>query len=237
MPGEETEVFALWAEVEKSQGQWLMALKAQDRVTQLALEGGRVARAVEAFLEMARLCREAHHPWRLRQIWVRIGQVLATRQVSLPEGLKEALARGRAEDSAVLAQGSEAGLGAGVDLQPKDNRVLVSAPDRELGRSRFLLTNATAFPAEGRLVVTGGQTSVSSWQSGESAWYVTMAKGGQAESSRFLRLRPGQQLEVYLEHISGSAEDKVQVRWEGQGTGPRRPERFTPGMACLRPRW
>ncbi len=217
MAGEEAEVFALWAAVAKSQGQWLMALKAQDRVSQLALEAGRVARSVEAFLEMARLCREAGHPWRLRQVWVRIDQVLATRPINLPEGLQEALARGREEDTTVLSQ-SPGAAGTGVDLQPRDSRVLVSAPDRELGRSRFLLTNTTAFPAEGRLVVTAGQTTVSGWQTGESAWYVTMAKGGQADSARSLRLRPGQQLEVYLEHAPGSVEDKVQVRWEGQGT-------------------
>lgn len=64
MPGEEIGLFAMWADLLRDGGQWMMAVKAQDRATQLALDLGRVPRALEAFLEMARLCRQAGHSWR-----------------------------------------------------------------------------------------------------------------------------------------------------------------------------
>jgi hypothetical protein len=218
MAAEEAEVFALWGEVLKSQGQWLMALKAQDRVTQLTLDQGRVSRAVEAFLDMARLCRAARHDWRLRQVWTRLDQVLATRQVSLPDDLIGQVDLERATDAAVLARGRGA-VTEGVDLQPKDSRVLVSATAGELGRSRFLLTNTTAFSVEGTLSVTAGLATVSAWQRGELGWYVTLSKGGQAEGIRSVRLLPGQQLEVYVEHDPGVSEDRVQVQFTGGNRG------------------
>lgn len=217
--GEEAEIYALWAEVLKSQGQWLMALKALDRTTQLALDAGRVQRAVEAFLEMARLCREADHGWRLRQVWVRLDQVLAARPVTLPEALSEGLAAEKQAGAMLLARTKSAGPAAlpaaGVDLQPKDSRVMVSAPDKELGRSRFLLTNASAFSVGGTLKVTANGAVVTAWQSGKSGLYITLGQGGNEPAARPLRLLPGQQLEVYVEHGPGAAEDTVRVVWDG----------------------
>lgn len=222
MPSEEAEVQALWGEVLKAQGQWLMAVKAQDRTTQLALEAGRVARAMEAFLEMARLCRGAGHGWRLAQIWARIDLVLKDRRVELAESLAEALKTERELGASLLAgAGRMAGAVAqgGVDLQPKDSRVLVSAPDREVGRSRFLLTNGTSWGVEGTLSVTADRAGVSGWQGGETGLYITLAKGGGQSGSRKVRLLPGQQLEVYVEHDPGVAEDAVKVAWAGDGAG------------------
>ncbi len=217
--GEEAEIYALWAEVLKSQGQWLMAFKAQDRTTQLALDAGRVQRAVEAFLEMARLCREAGHGWRLRQVWVRLDQAMAARPVTLPEMLQESLVAERQAGAGLLARTSSAGpagpLVAGVDLQPRDSRVLVSAPDKELGRSRFLLTNAGAFSVGGTLKVTANGAVVTAWQSGKGGLYITLGQGGTEPAARPLRLLPGQQLEVYVEHGPGLAEDTVRVTWDG----------------------
>ncbi|MDB6069166.1 MAG: hypothetical protein JWL81_337 [Verrucomicrobiales bacterium] len=225
LPSEEAEVHALWGEVLKAQGQWLMAVKAQDRTTQLALDAGRVARAVEAFLEMARLCRGAGHGWRLGQVWARMDLVLKERPVELPEGLADALKTERELGAVLLAQAGRTAAAAtpavagGVDLQPKDSRVLVSAPDREVGRSRFLLTNGSSWGVEGILTVTADQAGVSGWQGGEGGLYITLAKGAAQSGSRKVRLRPGQQLEVYVEHDPGVSEDAVKVVWSGDGGG------------------
>ena len=220
LTSEEAEGYALWAEVLQGQGQWLMAVKAQDRVTQLALETGRVARAVQAFLEMAKLCREAGHGWRLRQVWVRLDQVLAERATDLSEALSGVMLRERAAGQALTASAGPVGRAAGgVDLQPKESRVMVSSAHQELGRSRFLLTNATAFTAEGTLAIAADGAAVKAWQSGEGGLYVTLAKGGVEAATRPLRLRPGQQLEVYVEHEPGVKQDTMRVTWDG-GSGP-----------------
>ena len=217
--GEEAEIYALWGEVLKNQGQWLMAVKAQDRATQLALDAGRVQRAVEAFLEMARLCREAGHGWRLHQVWVRLDQVMAARPVTLPDTLQESLVAERQAGAGLLARTKPAGpagpLAAGVDLQPKDSRVMVSSPDKELGRSRFLLTNTGAFTVGGTLKVTANGAVVTAWQSGKAGLYITLGQGGTEPAVRPLRLLPGQQLEVYVEHGPGLAQDTVRVAWDG----------------------
>lgn len=213
--GEETEIYALWGEVLAAQGQWLMAVKAQDRTTQLALDSGRVTRALEAFLNMARLCREAGHGWRLRQVWVRVDQVLATRPAVLSGDLQAALARERAAGSALLAKAGQAGVpAAGVALQPQDGRVMVSAPDRELGRSRFLLTNATAFTAQGTLGIRADGATVTAWQAGEAGVYVTLGEGKAVPAVQTLKLLPGQQLEIYVEHEPAAAPDTVRVQWD-----------------------
>ena len=218
LAGEEAEIYGLWAEVLKGQGQWLMALKAQDRVSQLALDAGRVPRAVEAFLEMARLCRGAAHGWRLGQVWARLDQVRQARPGAWPEALEAAVAAERAAGAALLGPLGRVFLPeAGVDLQPRQNRVLVSSSARELGRSRFLLTNATAFTVEGRLGITAKRAAVSGWQSGESGLYVSLAKGGAEAAERVQRLLPGQQLEVYVEHEPSAEEDEVRVVWQGGG--------------------
>ncbi|RYD24944.1 MAG: hypothetical protein EOP86_27965, partial [Verrucomicrobiaceae bacterium] len=91
MPGEEISLFAMWADLLRDGGQWLMAVKAQDRATQIALDLNRVPRALEAFLQMARLCRREKHGWRLKQVWVRIDQVLKERPVELSDSLQAAL--------------------------------------------------------------------------------------------------------------------------------------------------
>jgi len=214
--GEEAEVYALWGEVMAVQGQWLMAVKAHDRTSQLALDQGAVPRALEAFLEMARLCRKAGHGWRLRQVWVRVDQVMADRPVVLPGELEVALKSERAAGATLLAQlGPAGGAIAGVDLQPREGRVLVSAPDRELGRSRFLLTNATAFAAEGELAIRADGAAVTAWQGNGSGIFVTLGKGAPVQGVRHLRLLPGQQMEVYVEHEPGLARDTVRVAWEG----------------------
>ena len=214
--GEEAEVYALWGEVMVAQGQWLMAVKAQDRTTQLALDEGAVPRALEAFLEMARLCRRADHGWRLRQVWVRIDQVIADRPVVLTGELEAALKTERAAGALLLARmGPVGGAITGVDLQPRDGRVVVSAPDRELGRSRFLLTNASAFATEGELAIRADHAAVTAWQGSSSGLFVTLGKGTAVQGARHLRLLPGQQLEVYVEHEPGLAQDTVQVAWEG----------------------
>ena len=216
--GEEAEIYGLWGEVLKEQGQWLMAVKAQDRVSQLALDGGRVVRAVEALVEMARLCRGANHGWRLRQVWARLDQVRQARPTVWPEALEAAVAAEREAGAALLGPlGTVLLPEAGVDLQPRQNRVLVSSPAKELGRSRFLLTNATAFTVEGRLSIAAERAAVSAWQSGEGGLYVTLEKGGEALAERPLRLLPGQQLEVYVEHEPGAEADQVRVAWKGRG--------------------
>lgn len=219
MAAEEAEIYALWAEVLTRQGQWLMALKAQDRTTQLALEAGRVSRALEAFLEMARLCRAAGHGWRLQQVWVRIDQVRESRPVDLPVALKEALKQERDAGAALLAQAGPSGRAANaVDLQPEHSRVLVSAKDRELARSRFLLTNASAFPMDGTLTITAAHAGIASWQQGSGAVYVTMDSSGAQVSSQAMHLMPGQQREIYVERGPGVAEESVFVTWQG-GSG------------------
>ena len=218
LAAEEIEIYALWAETLKSQGQWLMAWKAQDRTTQLALDAGRVTRALEAFLEMARLCRTAGHGGRLQQVWVRIDQVRGTRPATLPQALSDALTEEREAGAALLAQAGPAGRPAGVvDLQPKDSRVLVSSSDREMARSRFLLTNPSAFAVEGTLTITAAHAGISSWQMGSGAVYVTMDPSGREGSSQPVRLLPGQQREVYVERGPGVAEETVSVVWQGSG--------------------
>ena len=219
MAAEEAEIYALWADVLTRQGQWLMAVKAQDRTTQLALEAGRVARALEAFLEMARLCRGAGHGWRLQQVWVRIDQVRSTRPVELSEALAEALKKERTAGAALLAQAGLSGRAVdAVDLQPKDSRVLVSSTDREMARSRFLLTNTSAFPVDGTLDISAAHAGVASWQMGSGALYVTLDPSGSAASSQPMHLLPGQQREVYVERGPGVAEESVSVVWQG-GSG------------------
>lgn len=223
MGGEEIGLFAMWADLLRDSGQWMMAVKAQDRVTQIALDMGRVPRALEAFLEMARLCRQAGHGWRLRQVWVRIDQVLKERPVSLPAAQQVALERERAAGAELLAQvGAGGALVEGVDLQPSDSQVLVSAPDREVGRTRFVLTNASPFTVQGTLKISPepGQAVVTSWETGESGAYVTIGKGEGVSGERSLRLLPGQQMPVFVERAAGGAEvEKVTVAWsDGQQT-------------------
>ena len=217
--GEETEIFALWAVVLESQDQWLMAVKAQDRVTQLALNEGQVPRALRAFLEMARLCRGAGHAWRYRQVWVRVDQMLKTRPVALSAGLQADMGAERQAGSRLLPKAGPVAVPLpGMDLQPQDSRVLVSSVDEELGRSRFLLTNASAFPAEGTLSVIAKGAGVNTWQrEGESGLAISLGENGTAEGTRPLRLLPGQQIEVYVERDSGEADDKMEVVWQGEG--------------------
>lgn len=218
LAAEEIEIYALWAEVLKRQGQWLMAWKAQDRATQLALDAGRVTRALEAFLEMARLCRAAGHGWRLQQVWVRIDQVRATRPAAVPEVLADALTEEKAAGASLLAQAGPARRPTGaVDLQPKDSRVLVSASEREMARSRFLLTNPSAFAVEGTLTITAAHAGIASWQTGSGALYVTMEPSGQVAAAHPVRLLPGQQREVYVERGPGVTEEAVSVVWQGSG--------------------
>ena len=216
MAAEEAEIYALWSEVLKSQGQWLMAVKAQDRTTQLALEAGRVIRALEAFLEMARLCRAAGHGWRLQQVWVRVDQVRSTRPTDLPEALAKDLNEERTAGAGLMAQaGPAAKVLATVDLQPKDSRVLVSSTDREMARTRFLLTNSSAFPVDGTLTITAAHAGITSWQMGSGAVYVTMDQAGREAASQPVHLMPGQQREVYVERGPGVAEESVSVIWQG----------------------
>ena len=92
---------------------------------------------------------------------------------------------------------------------------MVSSPDKELGRSRFLLTNAGAFTVGGTLKVTANGAVVTAWQSGKAGLYITLGQGGTEPAARPLRLLPGQQLEVYVEHGPGVAEDTVRVVWDG----------------------
>lgn len=217
MAEEEMEIYALWAEVLKSQGQWLMAVKAQDRTTQLALEAGRVARALEAFLEMARLCRAAGHGWRLQQTWVRVDQVRSTRPTDLPEALTQALHEERTAGTGLMAQAGSSpakALGA-VDLQPKNSRVLVSSTDREMARTRFLLTNSSAFPVDGTLSITAAHAGITSWEMNRGSVYVTMDQAGRGAPSQSVHLLPGQQREVYVERGPGVAEESISVTWQG----------------------
>jgi hypothetical protein len=217
--GEEAEILALWSKVLESQGQWLMALKAQDRVTQLALEGGQIPRALSAFLEMSRLCREAGHAWRWRQVWVRVDQVLETRPAVLPDSFKADLVAERQAGAPLLVKSGLADRpSAGMDLQPKESRVLVSSVDRELGRSRFLLTNATAFPSDGTLSVKAEGAGILAWHSeGDTEITISLGKNGGAEETRPLHLLPGQQIEVYVERDAGETKDEVEVVWQGAG--------------------
>lgn len=219
MPGEEIGLFALWAELLRDGGQWMMAVKAQDRATQLALDMGRVPRALEAFLEMAKLCRQAGHGWRLRQVWVRIDQVLKERPVALSGSLQAALGAERAAGADLMAAAFAGGNRAeGVDLQPSDSRVLVSAPDREVGRTRFILTNASPFTVEGTLRISPEKSSVTSWETGESGAYVIIGKvaedsGEAVNGQRRLRLLPGQQMPVFVERGPEGGEEEVSVEW------------------------
>ncbi len=216
MGREEVEIYGLWGEVLKRQGQWLMALKAQDRATQLALEAGRVTRALEAFLEMARLCRHSGHSWRLQQVWVRIDQVQRTRPTAWPAALTEALTSERSAGAGLLALAGKLGSSAeAVDLQPKDSRVLVSSSDREMARSRFLLTNPSAFPVDGTLTLSAAHAGISSWQMGEGALYATLDAVGKKAPSQRVHLMPGQQREIYVERGPGVAEESVRLEWKG----------------------
>ncbi|MES2708691.1 MAG: hypothetical protein V4726_19000 [Verrucomicrobiota bacterium] len=215
---EEIGIFAMWADLLRDSGQWMMAVKAQDRATQIALDMDRVPRALEAFLEMARLCRRADHGWRLRQVWVRIDQVLKERPVFLSAALQAALGAERAAGVELMAQASAGGvLVEGVDLQPSDSRVLVSAPDREVGRTRFVLTNASPFTVQGTLKISPEHSVVTSWETGESGAYVSVGKGDGGgtgvDGQRALRLLPGQQMPIFVERGPNGGEEKVAVEW------------------------
>lgn len=223
MTSEETEIFALWSEVLEGQGQWLMALKAQDRSIQQALDSGRVTRAIEGFLEMSRLCRPSPHPWRLQQVWERLEQVLAQRPAVLPDDL---VARIDAERNAAAAVGgipaivSSGGTPGIVDLQPRDSRILVSSPEREVGRSRFLLTNRTPHPVDGTLTLRTGGAAISAWrESGNNQW-IALGKLGLVAPDRALHLRPGQQMEIFLEHDPSPQEERVSLVWKTSGGAP-----------------
>lgn len=213
LPMEEIGVFALWADLWEENGQWMMALKAHDRATQIALDSGRVARALEAFLEMAKLCRHAQHGWRLRQVWVRIDQVLKERPVVLAERLSAALEKERTAGASLMAGLPEATLIEGVDLQPSKSQVMVSAPDREVGRTRFVLTNASPFTVQGTLKISPDRSVVTCWETGESGAYVTVGKGETVGGSRSLRLLPGQQMPIFVERGPDGGEEKVIVSW------------------------
>jgi hypothetical protein len=144
---------------------------------------------------------------------------MAARPVTLPDPLQESLAAERQAGAGLLARTKPAGpagpLAAGVDLQPKDSRVMVSSADKELGRSRFLLTNTGAFTVGGTLKVTANGAVVTDWQSGKAGLYITLGQGGTELAARPLRLLPGQQLEIYVEHGPGLAQDTVRVAWDG----------------------
>lgn len=213
LPMEEIGVFALWADLWQESGQWMMAVKAQDRATQIALHSGRVDRALEAFLEMAKLCRSAQHGWRLRQVWVRIDQVLKERPVVLAGRLRTAMAEERTAGARLMAGLAEEMPIDGVDLQPSKSQVMVSAPDREVGRTRFVLTNASPFTVQGTLKISPERSVVTAWETGESGAYVTVGKGETVGSSRSLRLLPGQQMPIFVERGPDGGEEKVTVSW------------------------
>lgn len=220
---EETEIFNLWAETLETAGDWTAAARAYDRAGQRALENGAVARGVEALLEMARVYREAGQPERRAQVWTRLQQVLAERGKGLPRRVLREVERerGRAPLPANAAKPD-----AGVDLQPSLTHVQVSAEDRELGRARLVLTNASPFPVTGVLRVVPGHSRVGRWESGELGVFIPLAEAAEdreadGETARELTLSPGRQLFIYLERgPDGPDEETVTLSWEEAGAPP-----------------
>jgi hypothetical protein len=185
-----------------------------------------VSPAVQALLEMSRLCRENDHPWRLQQVWVRIGQVEEEFASSLDADVREALEKERA-----LMQPVVAGLmpltpaKPKVDLQPTATVAKVSAPHAEVGRARFFLTNESVRTVKGTLHATAKFGTVKKWESGANGQWVTL---GPVEKDRTklseerpLSLRPGERLSVYVEREMPGLQDTLKLTWSGK-TGDAR---------------
>lgn len=218
---QEAEVFTFWAERLESEGEWLMALRALDGAAQAALGDRLVNPALRAMTGMSRLCRENDHPWRLQQVWVRIGQV----EQELSESIDDS-ARGLIEEERAAAAPMLAGLmpvqpaTPRIDLQPSQAAVRVSAPHGEVARARFFLTNETVRTVSGTLQVAARTGSVKTWETGRSGHWLTLGPRTSkqvAPSTRALSLRPGERVSVYVEREQPSPQESVNITWSAPG--------------------
>ena len=215
---QEAEIFTYWAGLLEGQGEWLMALRAHDGAAQVTLGDGMVNRALQSLLEMSRLCRENEHPWRLQQVWLRIGQVESS-------AVLDKSTRAQLEAERALAEPLMAPLvpltaaAAHVDLQPAASAVKVSATHAEVGRARFLLTNESTATVRGTLKAEAKTGTVKKWESGSSGQWITVGpantKTPATPARRDLSLRPGERLSVYVEREMPGTQDTVNLTWSG----------------------
>ncbi len=214
----EAHIYQLWADMLERQGDWISATRAQDSASQAALDGGWINTGTKALLEMARMARLNNHPWRLQQAWTRIDQILAAYPDRLDIATRESVRSAR-EISAPLLKylGALAGAGPAVQMEPSLCTVQVSSSDGEVARGRFLLTNATARTVSGTLKVHSAGDKVTSWSGSQPAHTVTLVpereKSAQIPAGRQVRLRPGEQLPVFIERDGSAGAAKVSLSW------------------------
>ena len=222
LPREEARLWQWRAELFEAAGDWLAAFHALDRAAQAALGGGLLNRGAAALVGMARLCREHGHPWRLQHQWVRIDALLGTRVADLDSDARAALDAERAAGTALLAglPPLEAPATEAARINPVVASSMVSRPQREIGRTRFQLTNPTPQSVEGRLTVSPRRGAAGTWQTGAdgSTLRLQPPAAGSAEepvsASRTLTLRPGESAAFYLEHLPAADENSAALRWE-----------------------
>ena len=228
LPREEARLWQWRAELFEDAGDWLAAFHAFDRAAQAALGGGLLNRGAAALVGMARLCREHAHPWRLQHQWVRIDALLGIRVADLDADARAALDAERAAGAGLLAglPPLEAPARETARINPVVAASMVSRPQREIGRTRFQITNPTPQTVEGRLTVSPRRGAAGTWQSGTdgSTLRLQPPAAGSAEepvsATRTLTLRPGESAAIYLEHLPAPDDNSAMLRWE-DGLGAR----------------
>jgi hypothetical protein len=219
LAAQEADVYFYWAARLEREGRWRSALRALEAAAQASLGGNLPSRAVRAFLEMSRLCRTNEHPWRLQQVWLRLQQVEDELRDSLDAAALLALEDERALSFPAL-EGTVPQKPATprVDLQPPRSSVKVSRSHGEIGRTKLMLTNETLQTVKGSLSVQPGSAGLKSWSRGLSGQWLTLGDGAAAApEKRDLTLRPGEQLNLYVEREPAAAADAVSLLWESGG--------------------
>jgi len=185
----------------------------------LALDLGRADDGVDSLLQAARVYHRLGHAVRVRQIWTLLQLVRLQRADEVAVETEERIDRAAAQfaDILTLTPAPQGPPVPGVRLQPLRNAVVVANNRTEDGRTRFLLINQSALPAEGDLSILAEGAGVKSWQAGQNGHFVHLDPAGEKKAAnRHIRLLPGQQLRLFLEHLPldhATLTDKVRLTW------------------------
>ncbi len=185
----------------------------------LGLDLGLVDAAVDSLLQAGRVYANLGHAVRVRQIWTLLQLVRRQRhgQYSTETAARIDRAAVQFDDVLALTPAPQSVPEPGVLLQPLRSAVVVANSEAEDGRTRFLLINQSAFSTEGDLSILADKAGVKSWQAGQAGHFVHLDPAAKKQATnRHLRLLPGQQLRIFLEHLpSGRTEfaDKVALTW------------------------
>ncbi len=220
MESAEARIYLIWADMLDRQDHWVASFQARDAAVQAYLAAGQPTLALQTLLSMHRLCMAHEHPWRLQQVRSRMESLLA----AWPDAGQGALAPSLAEaqkQADTLPKIETAGVAPdAVLLQPSMASSCVSAVDREIPRARLLLTNTSLTTITGSLTVSAPGSRQRAWVGPHYAPTLSLEAApdstAPSPATRRLTLRPGAQLPVFVEYLTGASGLKatLHVTWE-----------------------